>query len=331
MQKQTVSHHKKFGFTLIELIMVVAVIAIIATLAISRLSGVQKNSADKLNMANLSRIGSAVETFMAVADGGLNRLDTIVGNTNGTIVTGTAGSYSIATDGLLITTNNTKNVGIASDLYYNVNMAAWGNTQFPPLMSQYYLTADDVKALRKLGLTYLMRYTSGSRFATGDDGEWPTGTGTDPDTCLCVATTVATGLSVPVVNPCAISSASVPVGALAYQSCGQDVRFTTTPAILINGTSYSPSATATLMNALKNGDGILLAFGIGQYASLVGSNKAGLDSAPTNPAIEKDTYRRYFVLIRLKKDTSGQMVAEYAGIMDSRGETMKSLRAKLRQ
>ena len=323
------------GFTLIELVMVVAVIAIIAALALSRLSGVQRNSAAKLNMANLGRIGSAIETYLAVTDGQLNRLDLIVG-TPGVLpavmgVSSPTGTYSISTAELFITTNNTKNIGIAPELYF----AGGGYGLNSALITQYYLNDADVSALKKIGLTHLMRRTDGNRFTSGDDGEWATGSLNDPDTCFCVSTLVSNGLSVAVINPLGVSGSGqsiAPLGALIYQSCGQDVRFTATMQILVNGTAYAASAPTPLLNALKNSsDGLLLAFGLGQYASLIGNNKGGLDAAPICPVMEKDTYRRYFVLIRLKQNaTDGKMEAQYAGIMDSRGDTMKSLRAQTR-
>ncbi len=309
------------GFSLIELLVVVAIIAIVATIALSRLSGVQTKSADALNMANLSRIGPALEAYMVANDRKLNRLDLVVtGKASGTVNT-----YSTSTAELLILTNSTLNVGIAGPLYYSVTQ--YGLT-FPPLLTQYHLTQSDVDALKSLGLTYLMRYNNGSRFNQGDDGEWPTGSSTDPDTCLSLSTSISNGLAVPCVNPITVSGSGgsiAPYGALVYQACGQDVRFSLSQQILINGTPCTNTSTDVVMPQLKSNGGILLAFGIGQYASVIGSTRSGLDSAPVCPAVKSDTYRRYFLLIRLATE-SGTTKAEYAGVMDSSGQTMKQLR-----
>jgi hypothetical protein len=96
-------------------------------------------------------------------------------------------------------------------------------------------------------------------------------------------------------------------------------------SIYINGIDKGMNTT-DVMGYLKENGGILLAFGIGQYASFIGNTSSGLDSAPVCSVMAKDTYRRYFLLIRLET-FKGITRAQYAGVMDANGNTMKQLRA----
>ena len=341
----THTRKKSGAFTLVELLVVISIIAIIAALVIGKFSGVTESASDAINLANLGRISSAVESYSLLNERGFNRLDIVVRGTasgmTSTPATGTAGSFSTSTDALLVFTNSLKNTGL--DLAVSAPVTAYGTT-FPPLLTQYFLSDADAAALKDIGMTYVMRNTTGGRMETGDDKEWGTGSVDDPDTVVSIATTLAPGLAVTAVNPAAISgggSTITPLGTTIYQSCGQDVRFTLNGSaygISIDGTSYSDfGATEAMMNALKGSGaggptaasakgGLLLAFGLGQYASLIGSNKAGLDSAPICPIMKETQYRRYFLLFRLQT-VAGVTKAEFAGVMDSKGNTAKQLRA----
>src|SRR5574344_1614185 len=80
----------KNGFTLIELVMVIVILAIISSLAVSKFSGLRKDSARKVSIANQQSIGRAVETYLAVnGDNGINRLDSLIDE--GTTLSGTYG------------------------------------------------------------------------------------------------------------------------------------------------------------------------------------------------------------------------------------------------
>lgn len=317
------------GFSLIELLVVITLIAIVASLAVLRLSDVGTKSADTLNMANLARLGPAMETFMVSNSDGLNRLDLVVMGRKG----GTQGEVSESIDELMIFDNYGKNVGLSPYLYQtSAESGVQGFTMTgPPLLTQYYLEQEDVDALRELGLTYLMRYNDVGHFGAGDDQEWATGASDDPDTCCSLSTVIEPGLAVPFVNPQAVTgsgSSLTPAGALVYQACGQDVRFAFDPPRYlpkINGNSYEGATSKELLDVLKNDGGMLLAFGIGQYSSMIGNANGGLDSAPICPAVKSDIYRRYFLLLRLSKE-GGVVRASFAGIMDPAGRTMKQLR-----
>ncbi|MDR0993889.1 MAG: type II secretion system GspH family protein [Verrucomicrobiota bacterium] len=316
---------RKQGFTLVELVMVIAILALIATLAISRLSGVRLDSEKKLNVANLTRIGTALDTFMTANDGALNRLDGLLKYDE---PLATAGSFDVSVfpDEL---SGNTNVTGVVLNSRLIEGASAYGG--FPGLLARYYLTDSDVTALNNMGLSYVMRGTDNGRFTTGDDGAWSQGTAGDPDTASCVAKQITNGFAVAVINPGGVvgtGSTISPLGARVYESCGQDVFFTTSAKLLIDDTEYDPGTDAALQALLAtNGDGILLAFGVGQFSSFVGSNRAGLDSAPICPVITaKDEYRRYIVLLRLRHTGTGSVV-EYAGVMDALGQPIMEARA----
>lgn len=314
------------GFTLVELVMVIAILALIATLAISRLSGVKVDSEKKLNVANLTRIGTGLDTFMAANNDELNRLDSLLSVAE---VAGTAGAFDVTTFPAVLgaDTNGVELVTLNDALV--VGTTAYGG--FPGLLARYYLTDSDVQALNRIGLKYVMTATDGGRFSAGDDGAWPQGSINDRDTIFCLAKSLTNGFPLAVINPAGVIGAGQnikPIGARVYESCGQEVFFTTTAQLLIGETQVAPADGLTTL-ATNDGQGILLAFGVGQFASIIGNNRAGLDNAPVCPIVSDSTeYRRYIMLIRLRHTSAGSE-AEYAGIIDPTGQTILDARAAL--
>lgn len=316
---------RKSGFTLVELIMVIAILALISTLAINRLSGIKVASEAKLNVANLTRIGTALDTFMAANDGKLNRLDGLLMYDESD---GTAGDFDSSKFPNELSSST---VGV---VYLNDRLitgsTAYGG--FPGLLGRYYLTDNDVTALNNLGLQYVMRGTDGGRFTTGDDSVWAQGKGENPDTGSCVAKELTNSFAVAMINPGSAVGAGAdvsPIGTRAYQSAGMEVFFTTTAKLKIKDSEFDSNDEAAEELLKSGGEGILLAFGVGQFSNFIGSNKAGLDSAPVCPIITaQDEYRRYIVLIKLRHTSTGS-VAEYAGIIDSLGQPIMEARAAI--
>ena len=318
------------GFTLVELVMVIALLSIIATLAVNRLSGVRADAEKKLDLANLGRIGSAIDAYAILHPDGLDRLDapfccTAPASRPAEGTADTAFSAIVATN-----RNGTNAVLLASTL---LDSAA----PYPPLFARYSLTRADADALRLLGLRHVMLGTDGTADLVGDDGAWARGDPSDPDLCSTFARTVTNGLLVAAVNPRAAAVRRAPtasddglspVGAIAYQSCGQDVRFSKATAThAIDGIDCANDDDAFAALRRPGGGGLLLAFGLGQHATPVGDNRAGLDSAPVCPVARAGEYRRYFLLLRLRTEPDGSLLAEYAGTMDSRGQTTLHLRS----
>ncbi len=316
------------GFTLVELVVVIALIALVSSLAITRLGNVKESSRAKMNVANLSRLGSAVDAFLSVSDTPrLDRMDALLskdvaagGNNSGNMSSGISPhvATSDGTNGIVL------NAGLCTAVSYYGGGGAG-------LLCPYYLTAADVAALERLGFHYLMYGTDGNHYLVGEDNAWSEGSLTDPDQCMSYARVMTNGLPVAVVNPGAIAAGAgtaTPIGALAYQACGQDVRYSLQGRVLVNGAEQSSVQAAFDTLNGRGGDGILLALGLGSQCTMVGSNEAGLDHAPSCPVItEKDEYARYVILFRLRTDAAGGRSATYAGILDPLGQTLDRARA----
>ncbi len=323
------------GFTLIELVLVVAILVVISALAIPKLAGYKLDAAKKMNVSNLSRVGHYLETFLAANDNeGLNRLDSLF------FVNDFLPVSTNDLDGdfprLLATADSTNGVVLHSVLCSSTPV--YGTTA-PALLGTYALSEADAKALNDIGLKYVMCGTDGGRYTTGDDSVWAQGSALDPLEASCVAKFLTNGCPVACINPGAVSGADAtiaPIGALVYESCGEDVHF------WFSGRSWGPLVGETkctsgeeAFNLLNEpgADGILLAFGIGQFASCIGNNKAGFDSAPVCPLVNsKDPsnpeYSRYIALVRLRRTAFG-VTAEYAGVMDPTGQTIGQARKSI--
>ena len=308
------------GFTLVELVMVVALLAMIAALAVNRLSGLRADSADKLNLANLSRVANIVDAYAIANEAIPNRLDSLFACD---LPSGTAGSFDAAgSASSFLPRFSDANTGLHPDL---TNAVSYYGHAFVPLLGTYFLSAAEAEALRRAGLVYLMRATDGDHLRSGDDHAWAPDTSTNsPDAVSCVATALTNASPVAIVNPFAVSADIQPAGPSVYQACGEDVVFGKDFNVYVDGVAHSSNADA--LAALRSGPGLLLAFGLGQYASIVGASRSGLADAPVSPALPSSRYRRYILLFRLVSGPSSATV-EFAGVMDPRGRTAAALRA----
>lgn len=323
--------HGESGFTLVELVVVIALIALVSSLAISRLGNVKEASRAKMNVANLARLGTAVDAFLSMSDQPkLDRMDSLLfkdAAENGDNANNMSGSISLH----VATSDGTNGVALNSGLATSASYYGGGGAG---LLCPYWLTAADVTALQRLGFTYLMYGTDGSHLLQGEDGSWSAGSILDPDQCMSYARALTNGLQVAVVNPGAImmgSGTATPIGALAYRSCGQDVRYSLQGKVLIDGVAQTSVQDAFNTLNATGGDGILLALGLGAECSMIGNNAAGLDHAPTCPVITApDEYARYLILFRLRTDAAGGRTATYAGILDPLGQTIDRARASLK-
>lgn len=306
---------QKDGFTLVELIMVVAIIALIATLAVSKLSGFRLNSEKKLSLANQTRIASGVEAFLA-AGNRLNRLDSLVDWETANSAGGSTGKVTNV-NSHFINGNGVQgeNRGLDGDLRRQ--------------LCEYTLTASDVQALRDdlgLQITYAAKTQNTSAYF-GQDGTMGVGVAGDPKMCSCMTVSNDAGRVCAMINPMPVGYTG---GYLVYQACGQDVQYVSgagrNGALMINGdedTRYTTLEDAFAKLNAKKGGGILLAFGLGDGASIVGNNNAGLETAPICPIVDGDIYPRYILLIRLKtvgQQAVSERVAEFAGVIDAKGQ-----------
>ncbi|MBO7721032.1 MAG: type II secretion system protein [Kiritimatiellae bacterium] len=319
----------KSGFTLVELLMVIAIIGIISMLAIQKLSGLQSDAKEKMNLANLERVSNGLETYIAAnADKdrvNLDKLDSLTLWNNHAAGSPGDTSQLASKDQLLFYTNQAGNVGLSTELFGNSNPYASSSAT---LLGQYFLSASDVSVLEHdLGIHYLYEGTDGTMNRVGDDGAWAQGEIGDPDKCSSVAVSNYPGRVVAVVNPGGTAGRS-PVGPDVYKSVGENVTYGYDGKIRVNEEIMADNKAA--FEKLMTGDGILMAFGLGDNCVLIGSNKAGFDSAPVSPAMRSDEYRRYMILVRVKYTQRGSSFtaqkAEYAGVMDPRGKVISTLR-----
>ncbi len=301
------------GFTLVELVMVVSIIAILTTLAVQRFGSMQKIAARKVSIANQQAVGRAVESFVAVNGvHGLNRLDALVNY--GTAAAGEGFHYGSASSlglycgptslgSLAQVTVDAANKGLSDNLH--------------EVLCAYAISADESVALHDIGLRYVMRHevkADGLSANKGDDDARPFAeNGLDPELSACFATTVTNGLV------CAAINGKIEAGRAIYRDCGQD--------LLPRDTTPSDAEALAEINATG---GPLLAFGLGQSCSLIGGANAGLDAAPYSEVLQANRYRQYIVLFRLRT-VEGVSTAEFAGVLDPEGHTIRAARRLVRQ
>lgn len=311
---------KMAGFTLYELLMVVAILAILSTLAFSKYGLVQKASAQKISLSNQLMVSKAIETFLGFNnEEGLDKLDALIDY--GT-ASGKEGTYDYTLNG----------TGVSGGIYrgpkpYDAANAAINNgldSGLAGVLCVYYLTPADTAALKKLGLNVVMRSVTaaplgGSDYGTGADGSRIlVADASDPELAACFATAVTNGLACAAVDP------RFQAGALIYQACGQELK------IVQTGQNV---ADADVEATLKAVGGRLLAFGLGNSASLIGKSNGGLETVPYSDVLRRTYYRQYILLIRLVTSGSGPAAtakAEFAGVLDPLGNTVNAARQALK-
>lgn len=303
------------GFTLVELIMVVFILAIIASIAVTQMGNVQKTSAEKVSIANQQSTSRAVSTYLILNNGsGLNNLDGLIdyGTASGTVGTfaGNAvlndastpgGVYrgAKAADGAgtpAAASLKDRNKGIDSGLSGKVSV--------------YYLTSGNVTALQSLGLNriYYHNYTTGRANASPFPSTNLDGTAVTAAPGFRIESTAA--YQVALTNGTAVLAIDPLKGASIYKSFGHDL-------------ALPSGATDAMAQAAASTNGwYLLAFGLGDQASIVGNRKGGLDSAPRCESLGTEYYRQYLIVVRIPTSPNA-FSAEFAGIIDPKGQAVK--------
>lgn len=320
----------KQGFTLVELLMVVALIAIVSTLAVSKVGAVREASARRVSLANQKAVERAVEAYLA-EEGRLNRLDSLIyaGNGGAPIRISANGDFDFSAtstaegrEGLYL--------GPSADADATVREASNRGLSdgLRSVLCLYGLSREQVAALNlRLGLKYVMAHTAYADAAanvTPADHyprSRPYGDGTVPDVpdglnandSACVATILTNNMAVAAVNP------MTDLGRAIYQACGQELFNTRN-----QGENYDETAVRAEVAATG---GPLVAFGLGDSASIVGKANAGVEDAPHASFVPKVNYSRYILLFRLKtigSGTSAPIIPEFAGVIDPDGNTFRS-------
>ena len=318
----------KKAFTLIELLMVIALIAIVSTLAVSKLGGVREVSARKVSLANQKAVERAVEAYL-VNGGRLNRLDSLLyaGDGGAPLTGGTEGDF----DFTAISTAESRNglyLGPSDDESARIEQNSGITPDLQKILCLYTLNRAQAEALNtRLGLRHVIAATAYADAAQTafpslhynkdrayGDGTVPNASdGLDPNASFCVATLVTNSMRFVAINP------MTDLGRTVYQACGQE---------LMNTKSWGETYTESEVRAeVAAKGGPLLAFGLGDAASIIGKSDAGLDDAPYATFVQKRYYSRYILLFRLKTIGAGsvsQVIPEFAGVIDCEGNTVRA-------
>lgn len=321
----------KRGFTLLELVLVIAILAIISTLAVSKVGDMREKAARTVSIANQQAVGRAVETYLAVNGAGkanrLNRLDGLM-DYRGRAASdeGAAGAgfeFTLTADDIFYRGPD------AERLPTDGSLTAEDNQGLTPglrnVLAPYALSAAEKSALRDLGLGLVMRhYTDATRVPReeypdgGEDGVLLPNelVGRDPDESACMPTPLTndTFRLVAAVSP------KTPAGRDVYRDFGYSIFNTQTSDTLTDQQAR---------DEVKNAGGPLVAFGLGRYASIVGSLEGGLEALPTCAYPARRYYRRYVLLFRLRT-VGNHCVADFAGVLDSCGQTIRAARAAMK-
>ncbi len=318
----------KKAFTLIELLMVIALIAIVSTLAVSKLGGVREVSARKVSLANQKAVERAVEAYL-VNGGRLNRLDSLLyaGDGGAPLTGGTEGDF----DFTAISTAESRNglyLGPSDDESARIEQNSGITPDLQKILCLYTLNRAQAEALNtRLGLRHVMAATAYADAAQTafpslhydkdrayGDGTVPNASdGLDPNASFCVATLVTNSMRFVAINP------MTDLGRTVYQACGQE---------LMNTKSWGETYTESEVRAeVAAKGGPLLAFGLGDSASIIGKSDAGIEDAPYATFVQKRYYSRYILLFRLKTIGAGsvsQVIPEFAGVIDCEGNTVRA-------
>ena len=315
----------KKGFTLIELIMVIAILGIISTLAVSRIGNIRERAQRQVSLTNQSLIGKAVESFMTInGNRGIDRLDSLIDQE-----VGRGDSKGFDVDGSSLASQGAGFYFGPDDLGYPLPQSASdrNNGLTPTLINQvlipYSLSEKEVKTLSNYGIRFVMRHTTRAlespRSAYGEKGEDGAylsdseDIGYKPNESACIATMITNGMY------CAAISPFTPMGREIYRDCGQLLLATKETA------SEYKSDRAAVLAEVKATGGAILAFGLGNEATIIGSANAGLESAPYATYPLKKFYTRYILLFRVNTSTQSGRV-EFAGVIDPCGNTIRMAR-----
>lgn len=324
----------KKAFTLIELLMVIALIAIVSTLAVTKVGGIREASARKVSLANQKAVERAVEAYLANSAEGIGRLDSLVYATT----TDNPGPGSAGFD---FTDTTTLYRGPTDDTGDAVMDRNSGLT--PELLKAlcvYRLNEAEVAALRRIGFKYVTQFTASAHKAPGGSGAYGAGyssdtpnanadgtiptaaNGLDPLLSACLVRTVKANMAVAAITP--LNN----LGRLIYQACGSELMVTNSVSSYTDNFLTTALYNETTSRAeVAAAGGPLLAFGLGDNATIIGKPDAGLDSAPYATFPNRKYYSRYILLFRLKSvgsSSNATVVPEFAGVIDCCGNTVRA-------
>jgi len=327
----------KKAFTLIELLMVIALIAIVSTLAVTKVGGIRESSARKVSLANQKAVERAVDAFLLNHPEGINRLDSLVYAS----MDDNPGAGSPGFDFEDLTPLYRGPTDDTSDAVTDKNSGL--NPGLLDALCVYRLSEKDVAALNRLGFKYVTQFTASAHKAPGGSGAYGAGYSSDTPNANADGTipTAVDGLD-PLLSACLVRTVkpNMPVAAITplnnmgrfiYQACGAELMVTNSSYVNFMTDKIYDETSAKSEVAAAGGP--LLAFGLGDNASIIGKADAGLDSAPYATFVDKKYYTRYILLFRLKSIGSGSnstVIPEFAGVIDCCGATTRSAQDTIR-
>lgn len=347
-----ISNSPRKGFTLIELVLVVAIVAIISVIAIGKFSDFRKSAARKANVANIKNIARTINTEIAMKDGDKTTgmfayAESLIDSAEGGgDVTGSEGSYNVQSSwydgnggvvpgiycGVKKTGAVTNAGGVGTGEVAAIADAHEGNVGLEPLakatssrgvttpakLCMYYLTGNDVVALKDAGVSVVSRHNysnqqsstlnwSSSRYYT-QMGLHATGGGPGhrSDLSACYPVVLTNGSAVAVLNPAACES--------IYRDLGLDY------ATTYNVSGLDPNNPSTYYSK-----GIccrLYVFGLGRDCD---ASTKFFENHPRCPTLDKTHYRNYLLIFKQNSGlgNSGSAVS-FVGVIDPEGNTAKA-------
>jgi len=314
---RTTDRQRREGFTLIELVMVVAILGLLATVVVTMFGSIQRQSAEKVSIANQEGLTRALNTYLTLNNGsGLNNLDALIdfGTALGTAgtFTGNATLNSAPVPGGVYrgvkaadaagtaadATTAAKNVGLDDGIY--------------GVASVYYLSSSNVTALKNgVGLSTVWYHSYISGRANTLQATNPDGTSVTAAPGFRVESTSA--FQIPLEAGTAVLAVDPLKGASLYKAFGQDLKLA------------SDATDSDAQSAASSSGWYLLLFGLGSNASVVGARNGGIDDAPRSEILPSSYYRQYFLVVRIPTSPNA-FNAELAGVIDPAGQTIRSAR-----
>jgi prepilin-type N-terminal cleavage/methylation domain-containing protein len=319
------------GFTLLELLVVVAIVGALAALTVGIWSAVERSSAEKISVANQESVLRNVQSYLLVNKGKLNKLDALI---DVSTPAGTAGTLAGNPSGFDASGNCALNSALDSvgGVYRGTKLKTWGGLAADATdranndgihsglygkVCVYYLTSGNVTQLKDgLGLQNVWYHNPTADRA--NNVSTASGIGNCDGTPV-ISSEGAPGFRVEF-TPAFLTALGAGTAVLAvdplkgvqiYEDCGQKLNLDSTPT------------DAEALTAVTSSGGILLLFGLGQQASLIGSSNCGMSRAPRSEILGKQYYRQYFLIVRMRAAGPVAQPAEVVGVLDPKGQSVR--------
>lgn len=331
---------KRYGFTLIELLVVVAIVGALAALTVGIYSSVERSSAEKISVANQQSIFRNVQSFLSsVNRGRLDKLDALIDvSTPG----GAPGTFAGLPSQMDVDGNASLNSALApvGGVYRGTKLKKWGGAAADTAdranndglhsglykkVSVYYLSAANVQALKDgIGLTQIWYHNPTADRAYNVSVQ--TGIGN------CDGTPVNNGEGAPgfrveftaafltkITNNIAVLAVDPLKGSQIYGDLGQPL-FYTDPS---TGEKRLPANDTEAQAAMQASGGVILLFGLGDEATIVGNSNCGMSRAPRCETLGRQYYRQYLLAVRMRAAGPVWQPAEVVGVIDPKGQSVR--------